>query len=69
MPQICARRKWMQNIYKEMYLHLFNAVSDALALLEGGGAAQAEALLKRAQCKCEELYIESADGSADGAGV
>ena len=35
----------MQNIYKEMYLHLFNAVSDALALLEGGGAAQAEALM------------------------
>ncbi len=64
--QIFIRGIRMQTEFREMYLHLFNAVSDALELLAQGRAAEADALLKRAQCECEELYIES--GPAGPAG-
>ena len=42
-------------IYKSMYLHLFNAVTDALRLLPG--ESKAAALLRRAQSDCEEIYV------------
>ena len=43
------------NIYKKMYLSLFNAVTDALSLLpEEHRAAR---LLRDAQCRCEEEFI------------
>lgn len=46
----------MKDDYKKMYLHLFNAVTDALELLpEDNSAAQ---LLRTAQLYCEELYIQ-----------
>ena len=45
--------------YKKMYLHLFNAVTDALKLLpEDNRAAQ---LLLTAQMVCEELYIQQGE--------
>ena len=49
----------MKDDYKKMYLHLFNAVTDALELLpEDNGAAQ---LLRTAQIVCEELYIQQGE--------
>ena len=44
-------------MFKKMYLHLFNRVTDALRALEAGDTAQARALLIAAQQDCEELYI------------
>ena len=49
----------MKDEYKKMYLHLFNAVTDALELLaEDDRAAQ---LLRNAQAVCEELYIQQGE--------
>lgn len=48
------------NIYKDMYLFLFNAVTDALAdLPEDTGAAMTRLTL--AQIKCEKMYIEAGE--------
>lgn len=43
--------------YKKMYATLFNAITDALELLEDGNLPEAKALLERAQQATEELYI------------
>lgn len=51
-------------MYQKMYLTLFNAVTDALYLLEHGNALMAEEQLKRAQREAEELYIS---GQAENA--
>lgn len=49
----------MKDDYKKMYLHLFNAVTDALTLLpEENNAAR---LLREAQKYCEELYIRQGE--------
>lgn len=49
----------MKDDYKKMYLHLFNAVTDALVLLpEDNRAAQ---LLRTAQMVCDELYIQQGE--------
>lgn len=45
-------------IYNKMYLSLFNAVKDALALLPEK-PDEAAALLVVAQQECEEMYIEN----------
>lgn len=50
-------------MYKNMYYHLFNAVSDALKSLERGAVEEACGLLKRAQQETEELYL---DGEEEG---
>ena len=44
--------------YQRMYLLLFNAVTDALELLERGEAETAAETLRSAQCSCEEIYME-----------
>ena len=44
-------------LYKKMYLHLFNSVSDAVWELEKGNGAYAEELLKKAQAESEELFM------------
>jgi len=44
-------------IYKKMYLKLFNAVSDALSLINK--TEKAAKLLKEAQQTCEELYMSA----------
>ena len=41
--------------FKKMYLKLFNAVTDAL---EETDKAKSDEILKKAQCDCEEIYIE-----------
>lgn len=43
--------------YQKMYTKLFNAITDALSLLEDGDLPEAKAVLKRAQQATEELYI------------
>lgn len=48
--------------YHKMYTTLFNAITDALQLMEKGNSAGAAALLKRAQQSTEEQYINAADG-------
>lgn len=48
------------DIYKSMYLFLFNAVTDALAdLPEDPNAAKTRLTL--AQIKCEKMYIEAGE--------
>ena len=47
--------------YEKMYLHLFNAITDALAALETKNIGQAAMILQKAQADTEEMYIEKAD--------
>ena len=49
--------------YKKMYLHLFNAVTDALETGDCGG--EAAAILRAAQAQCEEIYIAAGDSEPD----
>ena len=45
-------------LYKNMYLKLFNSVTDALtALDEKDDAFKLSHILKQAQRECEEMYI------------
>lgn len=46
-------------MYKKMYLTLFNAITDALGLLEEEHPAEAVSLLKRAQQDTEKQYISA----------
>lgn len=48
-------------MYKKMYLTLFNAITDALRLMEKGNPAGAAEVLKRAQQSTEEIYIEAGE--------
>ena len=45
-------------MYREMYLRLFNAVTDALAAMEAQNFGRARAMLIAAQQRCEEMYLE-----------
>ena len=48
------------DLYKSMYLFLFNAVTDALAdLPEDPNTARTR--LSLAQIKCEKMYIEAGE--------
>lgn len=49
-------------MYKKMYLTLFNAVTDALRLMEKGNSAGAAELLRRTQRSTEEIYMEADEG-------
>ena len=44
-------------IYKKMYLRLFNAVTDALEAIQN--KEDAAAVLIKAQQDCEEMYINA----------
>ena len=46
------------SVFEKLYLLLFNAVTDALRLMQSGHAQAAAELLVRAQQACEELYVE-----------
>ena len=48
-------------IYKKMYFHLFNAVTDALAQMERQNFGAAAELLVQAQQACEEIYLDAED--------
>lgn len=43
--------------YEKMYYTLFNAITDALVLMEQEQYADAAIRLAAAQCETEELYI------------
>lgn len=45
--------------YKSMYTHLFNSITTALTEIEHNNYQLAERVLKTAQCKTEELFIET----------
>lgn len=45
--------------YKKMYLHLFNAATDAIRLLDNGDGAAAKERLILAQQETEEMYISA----------
>ncbi|NLV87052.1 MAG: hypothetical protein GX025_07525 [Clostridiales bacterium] len=47
--------------YKEMYLRLFNSISDALKQIERQNYGEASDLLKQAQRETEEQYINAKD--------
>ena len=48
--------------YQQMYLILFNAVTDAIDVLhKEGNIFKTALILSEAQCKCEELYISAQD--------
>ena len=51
-------------MYKQMYLLLFNAITDVLALLEKGNVWEAKDRLIHAQQDAEEVYI-SWEGDED----
>ena len=48
--------------YKEMYLKLFNAVTDSIESLRAENAALALSTLIRAQCEAEDLYLSAGEG-------
>lgn len=45
--------------YRQMYSHLFNAVTDALEELHMGEIVEAEYRLKMAQMKCEDIFHDT----------
>ena len=45
-------------LYQKLYHKLFNAVTDALALMEEGAFLRAGTLLQEAQEEAEELYMQ-----------
>lgn len=45
-------------MYEAMYYHLFNAITDALELLDESNFLEARRILERAQQETEEQYIE-----------
>ncbi len=52
----------LKMVYKEMYLKLFNAVTDALAEIdENFNIVNAVHILKKAQFDCEEIYLSAED--------
>ncbi len=44
--------------YEKMYYTLFNAITDALKLMDAEQYADAAIRLAAAQCETEELYME-----------
>ena len=49
----------MEKIYKVMYYHLFNCITDALTELQKENAEKAKEMLIAAQQKTEEMYIQA----------
>lgn len=57
-----------EQLYKDLYHTIFNAATDAIRALDRGEAANAAAILIRAQQEAEERYLsrpeqEKSDGS------
>ena len=51
-------------MYRKMYTHLFNAVTDALEEMERQNFGAARQLLVQAQQDCEELYLDAEEPEA-----
>ena len=52
----------MQDEYKQAYLTLFNAVTDALEAIEAKNYGQAEELLRQGQVRAEEEFLQAGGG-------
>ncbi len=52
------------NPYKKMYAALFNAVTDALNMMEDRDYGAAQRRLMSAQREAEELYLDSGETDA-----
>ena len=48
-------------MYKKMYFHLFNSITDALAALERQNFGAAAEILRQAQIDSEEIYLDAED--------
>ena len=46
---------------EKMYLYLFNRITDALVAVEKQNYGEAADILKTAQAKAEEMYIDAGD--------
>ena len=53
-------------MYKKMYFHLFNAITDVLEALERGNVWDAKRLLMESQCATEEMYISAENDGESG---
>ena len=53
--------------YQELYLYLFNAVTDALLEPDGGDTITAVEHLKSAQSECEEMFLSSSEQDQEAA--
>ena len=51
-----------KDIYKKLYYMMFNEITDALEELENQNFGVAKGILRNAQLKAEELYLEQEDG-------
>ena len=49
----------MDELYKNLYFHLFNQITDALEALEKQNYGEARDILIRAQQKTEEAYLNA----------
>lgn len=47
------------SIYEKMYTLLFNSVTDALKCLDRSESRKAAAILREAQAKAEQIFIET----------
>lgn len=52
--------------YQKMYYIMFNAVTDAVRMIEKQNYGLAGEVLQAAQKLCEEVYIEACEDEADG---
>ena len=50
-----------QELYKRMYYHMLNAITDALAQMEQQNYGMALKRLKRVQQETEEMYMDADD--------
>ena len=51
----------MDELYKDLYFHLFNQITDALAALEEQNFGRARDILMRAQQETEETYLNAGE--------
>ena len=51
----------MEEIYRELYFHLFNQITDALCAMEAQNYGAAKDILIRAQQDAEERYLSAGE--------
>lgn len=49
----------MEELYKNLYFHLFNQITDALEAMEKQNYGEARDILIRAQQEAEERYLNA----------
>lgn len=47
--------------YEKMYLHLFNRITDAIEAIEKCNYGEAADILRSAQRKAEDIYLDDKD--------